>query len=304
MPPDPISAFAHYLAVEAQLSPRTVREYSQDVRLFRTWLDAAHPLTPWEEVAPSHLRGFLAARRFRPHRQARVLSSLSRFFGYLLNVEKRPGLASNPVAALTRPRLPERLPRYREPHEVQAFLEAALKNPRPTLGLRDYCLARFLVSSGLRLSACLGLTLDDVRYRNGFPHAVRYVGKGGREREKVLTEGAAQALAQWLKHRKGYPAGSRHVWVHLQGRAAGQVMTPRAVQLMFKRVARRAGLDPKGFSPHGLRHSFATWLRRRGVALDVIREALDHASIQTTQIYARVGNEELEAALREFPNVM
>ncbi len=97
---------------------------------------------------------------------------------------------------------------------------------------------------------------------------------------------------------------ARYSWVHLQGRAAGQVMTPRTVQLMFKRVARRAGLDPKGFSPHKLRHSFATWLRKKGVALDVIREALDHSSIQTTQIYARVGNEELEAALRAFPNVM
>lgn len=304
MQPDSLTAFAHYLEVEAQLSPRTVREYSADVRLFRSWLDAAHPLTAWPEVAPSHLRGFLVARRFRPHRQARVLSALDKFFWYLLTVEKLPGLAGNPVDALTRPKLPERLPRYREVHEVQAFLEAALQNPSPTLGLRDYCLARFLVSSGLRLSACLGLTLDDVRYRDGFPYAVRYVGKGNKEREKVLTEGAAQALAQWLKHRKGYPAPSRHIWVHLQGRAAGQVMTPRAVQLMFKRVARRASLDPKGFSPHKLRHSFATWLRKKGVALDVIREALDHSSIQTTQIYARVGNEELEAALRAFPNVM
>jgi integrase/recombinase XerD len=304
VPADLITAFAHYLELEARLSPRTVREYSADVRQFRRWLEAAHPQTPWAEVAPAHLRGFLASRRFGPHRQARVLSALHKFFWYLLNVERLQGLAGNPVAALTRPRLPERLPKYREVHEVQAFLEAALRNRSPSLGLRDYCLARFLVSSGLRLSACLGLTLEDVRYRDGFPHAVRYVGKGNKEREKLLTEGAAQALAQWLKHRKGYPAKSRHLWIHLQGRAAGRVLTPRAVQLMFKRVARRAGLDPKGFSPHTLRHSFATWLRRRGVALDVVREALDHASIQTTQIYARVANAELEAALREFPNVM
>lgn len=304
MQPDLITTFGHYLEVEAKLSPRTVREYSADVRQFRAWLDAAHPLTSWAEVAPTHLRSFLVARRFRAHRQARVLSALDKFFWYLLNVERLGGLASNPVEALTRPRLPERLPRYREVHEVQAFLEAALKNRNPTLGMRDYCLARFLVASGLRLSACLGLTLDDVRYRDGHPYSVRYVGKGNKEREKLLTEAAAQALAHWLKHRKGYPSPSRHIWIHLQGRAAGRVMTPRAVQLMFKRVARRAGLDPKGFSPHKLRHSFATWLRRQGVALDVIRDALDHASIQTTQIYARVGNEELEAALREFPNVM
>lgn len=304
MQPDLITSFAHYLEVEARLAPRTVREYAADVTQFRKWLDSAHPLTPWAGVAPSHLRSFLVARRFRAHRQARVLSALDKFFWYLINVDRLSGLASSPVAALSRPKLPDRLPSYREVHEVQAFLEAALKNRSPSLGMRDYCLARFLVSSGLRLSACLGLTLDDVRYRDGLPYAVRYLGKGNKEHEKLLTEGAAQALAQWLKHRKGYPALSRQIWIHLQGRAAGQVITPRAVQLMFKRVARRAGLDPRGFSPHKLRHSFATWLRRKGVALDVIREALDHSSIQTTQIYARVGNQELEAALREFPNVM
>jgi site-specific recombinase XerD len=56
VPADLITAFAHYLEVEARLSPRTVREYSADVRQFRRWLDAAHPQTPWAEVAPAHLR--------------------------------------------------------------------------------------------------------------------------------------------------------------------------------------------------------------------------------------------------------
>ena len=86
MPADLITAFAHYLELEARLSPRTVREYSADVRQFRSWLDATPPLTAWAEVAPAHLRGFLVARKFGPHRQARVLSALHRFFWYLLNV--------------------------------------------------------------------------------------------------------------------------------------------------------------------------------------------------------------------------
>jgi integrase/recombinase XerD len=69
---------------------------------------------------------------------------------------------------------------------------------------------------------------------------------------------------------------------------------------MMKSIGKSAGIE--NVFPHLLRHTFATNLRRRGGDLLLIKEALGHASVSTTEIYAHLGGQEYKGKMRELIN--
>jgi integrase/recombinase XerD len=301
-----LARFKRYLELEEGRTPRTVREYLSDVRLFTAWFEGRHRRPPrWEEVGSAHLRAFLAERSASPARTTRLLAGLGKWFKYLGEVEALP-ILKDPTEGVKRPKLPKRLPTYLTPPEVARLLEAAYKNRSPRQGLRDWALLAFLYGTGLRLSEALSLTYQDVTYQDGLPHAVRVLGKGNKERVVVLSPTAQRALFQWLKHRnlEGHPT-SPHLWSHTSGARKGQPFPARTVQAMLKRVARKAGLKEWArLTPHKLRHSYASALMEAGRGIDEVKELLGHASIATTQIYVHVSRKRLEEAARALPDVL
>ena len=308
--PDPhaelFARFRRYLEMEEGRSPRTAREYLMDASLFSRWFRERHGRPPrWEEVGSQHIRAFLASREVSPQRVGRVLASLRKLFRYLAEVEGLP-ILKDPTEGVRRPKLPRRLPVYLTPPEVARLLEAAYRNRSPKVGLRDWALLAFLYGTGLRLSEALGLTYADLTYQDGVPHALRVRGKGDKERVVVLSPTAQRALHQWLKHRnlEGHPT-SPYIWSHTSGRHRGQPFSPRTVEAMVKRVARRAGLkDWQRITPHKLRHSYASALVEAGRGIDEVKELLGHSSISTTQVYVHVSRKRLEEAARALPDVV
>lgn len=79
----------------------------------------------------------------------------------------------------------------------------------------------------------------------------------------------------------------------------GRKLQPRYVQALVSRLAGRAKID-KGVSPHKLRHSSATDLLRKTGNLELVRRALGHANLQTTQIYVHLTDQDLDAAMLGF----
>ncbi len=301
-----LARFQRYLELEEGRSPRTARGYARDVRLFARWHARRHRGEPvWDRVTPAQVRAFLAERGASPARTHRLLASLAKFFRYLAEVEGLP-IVQDPTAPVRRPRLPRRLPTYLTPQEVARLLQAAYENRSPAKGLRDWALLAFLYGTGLRLSEALGLTYQDIAYQDGVPHAVTVKGKGDKERVVVLSPTAQRALHQWLKHRnlEGSPV-SPYIWSHTSGPRRGEPFSPRTVQAMLKRVARRAGLKNwEKLTPHKLRHSYASALVEAGRSLAEVKELLGHSSIATTQVYVHVSRKRLEEAARSLPDVV
>jgi site-specific recombinase XerD len=79
----------------------------------------------------------------------------------------------------------------------------------------------------------------------------------------------------------------------------GKPLNTRQAFRIVREIGRRAGVE---IHPHLLRHSFAVNLRRKGADSFLLREALGHASILTTQIYCGFTDGEFKERMRQFIN--
>jgi integrase len=137
-----------------------------------------------------------------------------------------------------------------------------------------------LADLGLRVGEVVGLDLGDVGWERGH-RTVRFVGKGGRPRRRVLTPDAAAALDDYLRERDA-PDGPLFVT------SSGARLDRYAVFRLVRRLAGQAGIaGAQRLSPHSLRHAFATAARSEGVALEDVQDAMGHADPRTTRRYDR-----------------
>ena len=220
----------------------------------------------------------------RPRTTARLLSSLRRFYQYLL----REGcLKSDPSAQIDAPKLGRPLPKSLTESEVEALLQAP--DVSQFLGLRDRAMLELLYACGLRVSELIELPVAQLNLRQG---VLRVVGKGNKERLVPLGEEAADWLDRY-QHQARPALLAERMSEALFVTQRGSAMTRQAFWYLIKRYARQAGITT-GLSPHGLRHSFATHLLNHGADLRVLQMLLGHSNLSTTQIYTHVARERLK----------
>jgi site-specific recombinase XerD len=121
-------------------------------------------------------------------------------------------------------------------------------------------------------------------------------GKGGKRRVVGVDAGTIALIGPWLelRRKRGISNGSP-----LFCSLAGRPMDQSYVRHLLPRLARKAGVERRVHA-HGLRHAFAVDLVRSGAPLYVVRDALGHSSVATTQVYlSRVGAHEAVDAMRD-----
>lgn len=125
---------------------------------------------------------------------------------------------------------------------------------------------------------------------------ITILGKGNKERVIYLNEVTQFALQDYLEHRPDFDTDSLFV---SQKR---NPMSNRAIQYRVEFYLKKAGLDPKKYSPHKLRHTAATLLYKYDeVDIRALKEILGHESIATTQIYTHVDEETIRDAISKNP---
>ncbi|TFU17736.1 tyrosine-type recombinase/integrase [Thermus tengchongensis] len=283
-----LAPYAEYLLLERGYSPRGVRRYLQDLAFWFRFLQA-HSLPP----GPEAVRTLLLQERWAARRVQGFLAALRSYYRYLAQV--RGEAVEDPTEGIGRPKAGRRLPLHPSPEELRRFLEA-FQDAKEAKMLS--ALARFLYGTGLRISEALSLKGRNLVLEKSTPVAVRVVGKGNKERLVPLSKTAREALREL-----GPPQGNVPVFTFLQGKRRGRVPSARYVEAQFREAALRAGLDPRRFTPHKLRHAYATLLVENGVELDAVKDLLGHESIATTQIYLHASRERLKEAASRLPEL-
>ncbi|MCX7684142.1 MAG: tyrosine recombinase [Acetobacteraceae bacterium] len=281
-----IEAFLEMLSAERGAARNTLAAYASDLADFAGFLAPVRPAEATAGAIGAYLSR-LASAGLSARTAARRLSALRQFFRFLAEEGLR---ADDPTLLVVSPKLPASLPKALTEAEVAALIEGAASLPPPQ-GPRAAALVELLYASGLRASECVSLPVSALR-AEGLMVAVR--GKGGRER-LVPIPPRVRAAAEAARQAKD---PSRFLF---PSRAASGHLTRQGLGLLLKQAALAAGLDPARVSPHVLRHSFATHLLARGADLRSLQLLLGHADIATTQLYTRVLEERLRAAVAKHP---
>jgi len=156
--------------------------------------------------------------------------------------------------------------------------------------MRDRTMLEVLYAAGLRVSELISLKVFEI---DGGAGVVRVLGKGSKVRLVPLGEEAVDWVRNYMKQARTEILGKRNS-DHLFVTGRGTCMTRQAFWQNIKRYGARA-VPGKHFSPHVLRHAFATHLINHGADLRVVQMLLGHADISTTQIYTHVARERLKA---------
>jgi len=280
---DHIHDYIAHLAVERNLSPRTLESYARDLRQFADWADDR--TLDARSIERSHIRSYLGRRRddgLSARSAARALSAIRGLFRFLVSSET---LDSDPTATIRSPSLWRTVPHALSTTEVESLLAAP--DTSTALGLRDRAMLETLYATGLRVSELVGLTTDRVRLDPGF---VRVVGKGRKERLVPLGLSAIGWIERYLE--SGRAQLDRHRRPELFLNFRGGALTRQGFWKILRRHTTAAGIRSR-LTPHVLRHSFATHLVENGADLRAVQMMLGHASLTTTEIYTHVARERL-----------
>ena len=281
-----LQAFLDSLWLESGLSKNTVEAYQRDLMAFATWL--AHDEVSLSAATREDILRYQGVRiqeSRKARSEARLLSSLRRFYRYLCREEIRE---SDPTTQIESPRLGRPLPEGLSEQEVEALLEQP--DIEQCLGLRDRTMLEVLYATGLRVSELVTLTIEQLNMRQGL---VRCVGKGNKERLVPLGEEALDWLQQYLIEARPLLLQG-YVSEDLFPTRRGKAMTRQAFWYLIKRYAQQAEIE-KPLSPHTLRHAFATHLLNHGADLRVVQLLLGHSDLSTTQIYTHIARERLKS---------
>jgi len=300
---DLLGAFAAFLRLnvaEGDASPETVRTYWSQVNQYVAWCRerGVDPALASEQDLLEY-RAWLAGRYTRAT-VATKLAAIRRLYQAAVWRGMRP---DNPAAGLRPPK--ERTAREEKvkflPLEGLKRLLQAPQGDGPK-ARRDRAMLALMGVHGLRVSEVASLNVDDVDLGRG---RVTVTGKGRKTRTVYLTEQTTQGLSDWLEVRGDVAVeGEQALFVSLHRPDPGTRMSARAIRYLVDGYLKRLGLKGEGISCHSLRHSAATWARAGGAALDALAGMLGHASVTTTQVYARIVDRMTENPARYLEAMM
>ncbi len=280
-----VERFLDALWLERGLSENTLTAYRSDLQGLATWL--ASEKVELLTAARHDLLRYLQQRAEQgasPRSSARLLSSIRRFYRYLLRERQ---ISEDPSARIDAPKLGRALPKSLTEDEVERLLAAP--DTSKSMGLRDRAMLEVLYASGLRVSELVSLSLPQLNLQQGL---VKVIGKGNKERLVPLGEEALNWLERYLREARGLMLGATQSDVLFPGKRK-TAMTRQAFWQLIKRYALQAEIS-KHLSPHTLRHAFATHLLNHGADLRVVQLLLGHSTLSTTQIYTHVARERLK----------
>lgn len=212
--------------------------------------------------------------------KARKLASVRSLFKYLFNHDL---LISNVVAKISTPKIHNKEIIRLEIDEMQRMLDAPENNTfskrRKNYNLntkeRDSAIITLFLGTGIRISECVGLNVNDIDFNQ---NAIKITRKGGNVAILYFPEEVAEALKVWLNKRSTLPLETNALFVSLQNRR----ISIRAVQNLVKKFAKEAS-PLKKISPHKLRSTFGTNLYRETKDIYIVADFLGHKDVNTTK---------------------
>lgn len=224
----------------------------------------------------------------------RKISALRSFYAYYY---KREMIKTNPTVLIDMPKIHEKAIIRLDTDEVAMLLDYIEHCGDQLTGQkkvyyektkeRDLALITLLLGTGIRVSECVGLDIEDVDFKN---NAVKVTRKGGNEMFVYFGTEVEQALKKYIEVRKGITPveGHEHALFYSTQRKR---MGVQAVENLVKKYAGEITTTKK-ITPHKLRSTYGTALYQETGDIYLVADVLGHKDVNTTKKhYAAIGDE-------------
>lgn len=283
-----IKNFLEYLMIEKRYSSNTVASYKNSLEGF---FDIVKK--DINNISSNDINNYLKvlkSRGINNNTLCHNISCLKSFYKFLLIEQK---ITINPLDLIELPKKAKVLPKVLTEEEVNKLLDVKLTNH---FSYRNRAMLELMYATGLRVSELINLKLNNIDLDMAI---VKTMGKGEKERIIPIGDYALLAVKEYLDHHRSEMFKHNNYNDYLFLNNHGKIMTRQGFFKIIKEQAKIGGIK-KDFSPHTLRHSFATHLLKYGADLRVIQELLGHSSISSTQIYTHLSNEKLKEEYNEY----
>ena len=309
-----------FRGIEPRTSTRTRIAYAYDLSVFFDFLKKENPvfakmermdfkLEQLDQITVTDLEEYMEYLKYRFNEQnheimnqergiMRKISSLKSFYNYFFRTEK---LTTNPAALVRLPKLHDKEIIRLDVDEVALLLDAVEQGEGLTekqkafhkrTRLRDLALLTLLLGTGIRVSECVGLDINDIDFKNGGIHIHR---KGGKEVTVYFGSEVENALQDYLDERFGIipeEGSEQALFLSMQRKR----MNVRSVENLVKKYAHIV-TPLKKITPHKLRSTYGTNLYRETGDIYLVADVLGHSDVNTTKKhYAALEDERRRSA--------
>ena len=281
-----IERFLNILLSQQGLSANTLMAYRHDLAAFAVQMNRQNKNL--DAVERSDIQNYLLyrlERNYATRSNARLLSTLRKFYSWMTQNKL---ITTNPCAQIHSIHHGRYLPQVLNEEEIDNLLAAAdVSTPE---GLRNKAMLEVIYACGLRVSELVNLLFSQLSLESGY---MRIIGKGSKERLVPIGEQACEWLEHYIKRARPHLLKGKNCCDYVFISNRGTRITRQAFWYALKRLAHAAQIT-KSFSPHTLRHAFATHLLNHGADLRVVQLLLGHSDLSTTQIYTHVAKQRLK----------
>jgi len=276
--------FLFHLNFERGLSPHTISAYSRDLSDFLKVKSGG-------ELSVTDIRHYLRylnEAHLKVSTVSRKLSALKTYLRFLF----RENLISEPLyQQVILPKPEQTLPKVMTVAQIQSLFVQPILQAR--FSRRDQLILQLFYATGCRISELSAIQLADVAADD----AIRVLGKGSKVRSLIINDALRHLIQAYVsEERATLPRADQSGPLFLNKNGTG--MSRTSIYTVVKRALRVANL-PSHYSPHTLRHSFATHLLDGGLDLRVVQALLGHADISTTQRYTHVSRDQLKQVYKQ-----
>ncbi len=289
----------YFRGIQPRTQSRTRIAYAYDLGIFFQYLHDCNPILNQKEIRditledlealrPSDIEEYLEFLQVYDNHTnkelglKRKLASLKSFYKYFVFHEL---IRYNPAELVRMPKIHEKPIIKLDVDEVAMFLDQVDNGETLTARqqafhkrtrLRDLAMMTLMLGTGIRVSECVGLNLEDVDFKNG---AIRVHRKGGKETMLYFGDEVELALLNYLEEREqSNPEDEHALFLSLQKKR----ISVRAVEKLVKKYAQTV-TTVKHITPHKLRSTYGTSLYRETGDIYLVADVLGHSDVNTTK---------------------
>lgn len=311
---------AFFIGIDQTTAPRTRLAYATDLKTFFEYVKLnfkqyseieVHdfPLSLLTELTAADFEEYIQYLKLYSNKDGldvtnnergikRKLSSLRCMYNYF---HKNQLITENPILQVSMPKLHDKAIIRFDADETADFLDQVESGDQLTkkqqkfhekLGTRDLAIMTLMLGTGLRVSECIGLDLQDLDFKNS---RIKVTRKGGYESFVYFGDEVTEALLPYLDERnQKNPQEGHENALFLSNRDTR--MSVRNVEYMVKKYA-QVVTPGKKITPHKLRSTYGTTLYQETGDIYLVADVLGHKDVNTTKKhYAAIEDDRRRAA--------